>query len=91
LRQDENAGGPRKGQRFVIYPKELTQLDQVLNTGDLNIDSKDGHPIAYASIPQASQAFERAPIFLWEDHERITSDPIWSVDVPKWLNTAASG
>jgi hypothetical protein len=81
--------GPRKGQRVVIYPKELTQLDQVLSTGDPTIDSEDGHPIAYATILQAAQSFERMPLFLREDHQQITSDPTWSVEVPKWLNTAS--
>jgi hypothetical protein len=45
--------GPRKGQRVVIYPKEITQLQEVLNTGDPNVDSEDGHPIAYAYLPTA--------------------------------------
>jgi hypothetical protein len=41
---------PRQGQRIVIYPKELTQLESVLNAGDPNIDNEDGHSIAYAAI-----------------------------------------
>jgi hypothetical protein len=81
--------GPRKGQRVVIYPKELTKLGQVLSTGDPNVDSEDGHPIAYATILQAVQSYERKPLFLREDYEQITSDPTWSVEVPRWLNTAA--
>jgi hypothetical protein len=47
LDQDD---GPRKGQRVVIYPNEMTQFEAVLSTGDLSIDSEDGHPIAYDSI-----------------------------------------
>jgi hypothetical protein len=35
-------GPTRKGQRVVIYPKELTSLDMVLSTGDPSIDSEDG-------------------------------------------------
>jgi hypothetical protein len=73
----------------IICPKELTQLDQVLSTGDPNIDSEDGHPIAYTSILQAAQSYEKKPLFLREDHEQITSDPIKSVEVSKWMNTAA--
>jgi hypothetical protein len=38
--------GSRKGQRVVTYQKELSQLEAVLSTGDPNIDSEDGHPIA---------------------------------------------
>jgi hypothetical protein len=41
---------PRKGQRVVIYPKDLVQLDAVLSTGDPNVDSESGHPIAYERI-----------------------------------------
>jgi hypothetical protein len=81
--------GPRKGLRVVIYPKELTQLEQVLSTGDPSVDSEDGHPIAYTTIIQAAQSYERMPLFLREDYEQITSNPTWSVEVPKWLNTAS--
>jgi hypothetical protein len=81
--------GARKGQRFVIYPKELSQLEVVLSTGDPNIDSEDGHPIAYSAILQAAQSYERPPLFLKEDHEQITSDPVMAEKVPGWMNTAA--
>jgi hypothetical protein len=81
--------GPRQGQRVVIHPKELTQLDRVLSTGDPNIDSEHGHPIAYTSILQAAQSCERKPLFLREDHEQITSNPSKSKEVSKWMNTAA--
>jgi hypothetical protein len=67
--------GPRKGQRVIIYPKDLPQLEAVLNTGDPNIDSADGHPVAYAAILQASQSFENRPIFLKEDSEQVANDP----------------
>jgi hypothetical protein len=38
--------GARKGQRVVIYPKELSQLETVLSTGDPNVDVEEGHQIA---------------------------------------------
>jgi hypothetical protein len=41
---------PREGQGVVIYPKDLVQLDTVLSTGDPNVDSESGHPIAYERI-----------------------------------------
>jgi hypothetical protein len=81
--------GPRKGQRVVIYPKEMTQLEQVLSTGDPNIDSVDGHPIAYAHILQAAQSYEHPPIFLKEDSEQITSNEETATKVPMWVNIAA--
>jgi hypothetical protein len=72
----------------VIYPKDLTQLEAVLSTGDPNIDGEDGHPIAYSAILQAAQSFERPQLFLRDDHEQITSDPVMSEKVPGWMNTA---
>jgi hypothetical protein len=74
---------------LVISPKELSQLEAVLSTGDPNVDSKHGHPIAYSAILQAAQSYERPPLFLREDHEQITSDPVMSERVPGWMNTAA--
>jgi hypothetical protein len=69
---------PRKGQRVVICPKEMVQLEAVLSTGDPNVNPEDGHPIAYTKILEASQSFERTPIFLKEDSEQITQDPVMS-------------
>jgi hypothetical protein len=60
-----------------------------LSTGDPNIDSEDGHPIAYSVILQAAQSYERPPFFLKEYHEQITSDPVMSEKVPGWMNIAA--
>jgi hypothetical protein len=76
---------PRKGQRVVIYPKDLPQLEAVLNAGDPNIDSVDGHPIAYEAILRANQSFENHPIFLKEDSEQITNHPEFSEKVPEWM------
>jgi hypothetical protein len=56
-RHAHEVDGPRKGQRVVIYPKDLPQLEAVLNSGDPNIDSADGHSIAYNAILQARQKF----------------------------------
>jgi hypothetical protein len=81
--------GSRKGQRVVIDPKEMTKLEEVLSTGDPNIDSENGHPVAYTQILQVSQTFEYPPIFLKEDSEQITSNPDLAPKVPVWMNTAA--
>jgi hypothetical protein len=77
--------GSRKGQRVVIYPKELTQLNAVLSTGDPSIDSENGHPIAYTRILQESQKYDRPPLFLREDSDQIINDPAMSEHVPMWL------
>jgi hypothetical protein len=74
---------------ITCYPKEITQLEEVLSTGDPNIDSVDGHPIAYAHHLQASQNYENPPIFLREDSEQITSKEETATKVPVWMNTAA--
>jgi hypothetical protein len=81
--------GQRKGQRVVIYPKDLPQLEQVLSTGDPTTDSVDGHPIAYTAILQAAQAFEKPPIFVKEDSEQVTGNPEMAEKVPEWMNLAS--
>jgi hypothetical protein len=81
--------GSGKGQRVVIYPKDLPQLEQVLNSGDPTIDSDDGHPIAYSAILQAIQTFESPPLFLKEDSEQITSNPVYADTIPECMNLAA--
>jgi hypothetical protein len=86
---EEDIDGPRRGQRVVIYPKELTKLEQVLESRDPSIDTEDGHAAAYIAILQASKCFEIPPVFLKEDHPLITSDPQVSQLVPRWMNTAA--
>jgi hypothetical protein len=68
----ESDDRPWKGQRGVIYPKEISQLETVLSTGDPNVDADNGHPIAYAHLLQASQSYEHPPLFLREDREKIT-------------------
>jgi hypothetical protein len=83
--QVSEAIGPRKGQRVVIYPKELTQLHAVLTTGDPNIDSENGHPIAYERVLIESEKYENPPLFLREDAEQIVNDPVMAESVPKWL------
>jgi hypothetical protein len=87
---EDSLPGPRKGQRVVIYPRELTNLTQVLTTGNPNDGGEEGLTIAYASILQASQSFENPPLFLREDCDQIISNPVWSVEVPKWMATAAN-
>jgi hypothetical protein len=84
----EQEDAPQKGQRVVIYPKEMTRLEQVLSTGDPNVDSADGHPIAYTRLLQAAQNCEHPPIFLNEDSEQITSNLEMVAHVPFWMNTA---
>jgi hypothetical protein len=85
----EPKDGPRKGQRVVIYPTDLPQLEQVLSTKDPTIDSVDGHPIAYTAILQETQKFENPPIFVREDSEQVTSNPEIAEKVPGWMNLAS--
>jgi hypothetical protein len=46
----EQSNPPRKGQRVIIYPKDLWGLEEVLATGDPNADAEDGHEIAYQQV-----------------------------------------
>jgi hypothetical protein len=75
----------RKGQRVVIFPKDLTQLDEFLSTCDPNIDPEDGHPIAYEIILRESQKFETTQLFLREDCDMVVNDPLLAANVPEWL------
>jgi hypothetical protein len=78
---DEN----RKRQRVVIFPKELVQLEAFLSTCDPNVDPDDGHPIAYEAIIRESAKYETPPLFVSENSEYVTSDPVLSTNVPIWL------
>jgi hypothetical protein len=55
---------PRQGQRIVIYPEHLTQMDEFLTTCDPNVDPEDGHPLAYATILQEQAKYEITPIIV---------------------------
>jgi hypothetical protein len=48
----------RKGQRVIIFPKDLPQLEEFLATADPNVHQEDGHPIAYEAILRESQKYE---------------------------------
>jgi hypothetical protein len=76
---------PRKGQRVVIFPKDLPQLDEFLVTCDPNADSEDGHSLAYEAILRESQKFETTPLFLREDCDMVVNDPLLAANVPEWL------
>jgi hypothetical protein len=78
---DEN----RKGQRVVIFPKELVQLEAFLATSDPCVDPDDGHPLAYETITRESAKFETPPLFVKADSEFVANDPILSAKVQIWL------
>jgi hypothetical protein len=78
----------RKGQRVIIYPKDLTQLDELLSTCDPNADPEDGHPIAYEIILRESAKYEATPQFWREDSTPVVSDPVLSEVVPEWMAKA---
>jgi hypothetical protein len=77
--------GRRKGQRVVIYPKDLSHFEDVLISADPNIDPIDGHPEAYQRVLAAVSEFEVPPIFLKEDCPTIVSDPAKAETVPKMM------
>jgi hypothetical protein len=75
----------RKGQRVVIFPKELVQLEEFLMTSDPSVDPGDGHPLAYEAILRESAKFETPPLFVKEVSDFVTKDPVLSANVPEWL------
>jgi hypothetical protein len=74
----QDSEGPRKGQLVIIYPKDLPQLEAVLSTGDPNIDSSDGHPIAHEVILRESQTYVHPPVFVMEASEHVVNDEVLS-------------
>jgi hypothetical protein len=76
---------PRKGQRVIIFPKDLPQLEEFLASADPNVDPEDGHPLSYETILRESQKFEITPLFVREDSSVVTDDPLLSANVPEWL------
>jgi hypothetical protein len=78
-----------KGQRVIIYPKEMTKLTEVLITKNPNVDPEDGHQLAYSIILQTAQTYEHPPLFMSEDNEQITSNEEMKENVAEWMNTAA--
>jgi hypothetical protein len=52
----EPADPPRKGKRVVVYPRELSHLDTVINSGDPSVDAD--REIAYQEILEHAQTFE---------------------------------
>jgi hypothetical protein len=74
---------PRKGKRVVVYPKELSHLDTVINSGDPSVDAD--HEIAYQVILEHAQTFEVPPVFIKEDGESIAAHPEMSLKVPSWM------
>jgi hypothetical protein len=84
----QDSDGPRKGQRVIIYTKDLPALEAVLSTGDPNIDSSDGHPIAHEVILRESQTYEHPRAFVKEDSEHVINDTFLSEKVSGWMATA---
>jgi hypothetical protein len=84
LQEDER----RKGQRVIIYPKDLAQLEEFLGTCDPNVDPEDGHPVAYEVILRESAKYEATPQFWREDSTPIVSDPVLAEVVPEWMAKA---
>jgi hypothetical protein len=75
----------REGQRIIIFPKDLTQLEEFLTSTDPNVDPDDGHPIAYETILRESAKYKTPPLFVMENSEYVTNDPVLSASVPEWL------
>jgi hypothetical protein len=82
--------GPRKGQRVVIYPKEITGLPQMLTSRNVVVDDDvEDHSELYAAILAESDQFECPPLFMREDCDQLTSHPVWATKIKEWMITAA--
>jgi hypothetical protein len=82
--------GQRKGQRVVIYPKELTGLSQVITTRNVVVqDDVEDHAELYAGILKKCDEFENPPIFMTEDCDQLIANPAWSSKIGEWMAIAA--
>jgi hypothetical protein len=79
---------PRQGQRIIIYPEHLTQMDEFLTTCDPSADQEDGHSLAYNTILQEQAKHVNTPIIVNESSEFVTADPVLSQLVPDWMSKA---
>jgi hypothetical protein len=83
----EPVGLKRKGQRVVIFPPILDNLEEVLATGDSSCDPKPSHDVAYLRIFTTCQSFENPPIFYSSESPSLAGTEIADKD-PLWMNTA---
>jgi hypothetical protein len=78
----------RPGQRVVIYPKHLTQMDEFLASGETDDGQDEGHELAYNSVLEAQAKYENTPILVNESSEYVTTNPVLSQCVPAWMSLA---
>jgi hypothetical protein len=71
----------------VIYPPELDKLEAVLVTGDMSLDSEDGHDIAYQLILGACHSFENPPGFFPNSSQDFGGLDI-AGEIPEWSRIA---
>jgi hypothetical protein len=79
---------PRQGQRIIIYPEHLTQMDEYLASGNPDDGQDAGHEIAFNTILQEQAKYESTPIIVNESSTFVTADPILSQCVPGWMSIA---
>jgi hypothetical protein len=82
--------GPRKGQRVVIYPKELTGLAQAITTRNVVVqDDVEDHAELYAAILSKCAEFENPSIFMTENCDQLIANPVWATKIGEWMIMAA--
>jgi hypothetical protein len=79
---------PRPGQRVIIYPGHLTQMDEFLATCETDDGQDQGHEAAYNSILESQAKYENTPIIVNESSKYVTNDPMLSQCVPGWMSIA---
>jgi hypothetical protein len=78
----------RTTQRVVIYPPSLSKLETVLVTGNIGLDTENGHDIAYERISSACSLYESPPMFVPSDSQYFRG--LDSADkVSLWIHTSA--
>jgi hypothetical protein len=78
----------RTTQRVVIHQPSLTELGTFFATGNPDLDTEDGHDIAYRRILSACSLYENPPVFFPADSKDFGGLDI-SEKVSLWMHTAA--
>jgi hypothetical protein len=84
----EPDSGPRPGQRVIIYPPELDQLQAVLSTDRSAWNVADGQEEACERIVSGRDQFEHAPMFFSSDQEELRNQRNGE-KIYEWMRTAS--
>jgi hypothetical protein len=84
----EPESGPRPGQRVIVYPTELDQLQAVLSTDRSTWNNSDGQGEACERIVSGMDQFEHPPMFFSSNQEELKQQ-MNTENIDEWMTTAS--